>query len=83
MQSFPVSGVEVLKDLIQFWTGWPLLPMLKEEMKIGFLPNGHELAMADTCFNKLSIPTMHKEYKEFVKKMDISVCNGKVAFGKF
>jgi hypothetical protein len=54
-------------------------------MKVGFLPNdpNHILAMTDTCFNKLAIPTIHKEYKDFAKYLDISVSNGKVAFGKF
>ena len=59
--------------------------MLNNEMKVGFLPNdpSHILAMSDTCFNKLTIPTIHKEYKDFAKCLDISVSNGKVAFGKF
>lgn len=81
----PGSGEETLSDLVQFWTAWPSLPMLNDEMKVGFLPNdpNHILAMTDTCFNKLAIPTIHKEYKDFAKYLDISVSNGKVAFGKF
>ena len=81
----PESGEETLSDLLQFWTAWPSLPMLNNEMKISFLPNdpNQVLAMTDTCFNKLTIPIIHKEYKEFAKHLDISVSNGKVAFGKF
>lgn len=58
--------------------------MLNEKMMIGFLPNDskNSLATADTCFNKLMIPTVHNEYAEFMKFMDISVSNGKLAFGK-
>lgn len=75
---------ETLRDLLQFWTGWPCLPMLEEELKVGFLPNdaSQVLALSDTCFKELKIPTCHKEYKEFVKFMDISVSHGKVGFGK-
>jgi hypothetical protein len=73
-----------LKDLVQFWTAWPALPMLKDKMVIGFLPSDskNHLATTDTCFNKLMIPTVHNEYAEFMKCMDISVSNGKLAFGK-
>lgn len=73
-----------LEDLVQFWTAWPQLPMLNEKMMIGFLPNDskNSLATADTCFNKLMIPIVHNEYAEFMKFMDISVSNGKLAFGK-
>ena len=47
--------------------------MLNEKM-IGFLPNDSKtsLATADTCFNKLMIPTVHSEYAEFMKFMDLS-----------
>lgn len=75
---------ETLKDLVQFWTAWPQLPMMKEIMSIGFLPNEakHVLATVDTSFNKLLIPTVHQNYKDFAKSMDVSISNGKIAFGK-
>lgn len=74
----------MLRDLVQFWTGWPSLPMLGEEMKVNFLPSdaNQVLAITDTCFKTLKIPTCHTEYKEFSKYMDISISHGKVGFGK-
>ena len=53
-------------------------------MTVAFLPNYPKkvLAEADTCFKVIKIPTCHSDYKDFLKYMDISICHGKVGFGK-
>lgn len=79
------QGEERLSDLLQFWTGWPSLPMLEEKLSVAFLPSetSKVLAESDTCFKLLKIPTCHSEYNEFLRFMDLSLSHGKVGFGKF
>ena len=73
-----------LGDLLQFWTGWPSLPMLGEKLVITFLPKipRKVLAVCDTCFNTLAIPTVHEKYEDFRGKMNVCVQYGKIGFGK-
>lgn len=75
---------ECLNDLVQFWTGWPSLPTMAENMTVTFLAKEESkvLAVTDTCFQLLKIPVNHATYEEFRKFMDISVKYGKVGFGK-
>lgn len=75
---------EQLKDLLQFWTGWPSLPMMDEKLAVSFLPKDASkvLAVADTCFNSLEIPTVHTSYEAFRERMDVAVKYGKVGFGR-
>lgn len=75
---------EKLGDLLQFWTGWPSLPLMSEKLPVTFLPKetSKELPVADTCFKTLSVPTIHNHYDAFQSKMDVAVKYGKVGFGK-
>ena len=55
--------------LLQPWTGWPSLPIIKEKLTVAFLaktPN-KVLAEADTSFKVLKIPRYHTKYDNFVK----------------
>lgn len=75
---------ETVGGLLQFWTGWPSLPIVEDKIKVSFLaltPN-KVLAEADTFFKVLKIPTYHTEYDNFVKYMDLCISHGKVGFGK-
>jgi hypothetical protein len=78
------SDDEQLGDLLQFWTGWPSLPMMDETLTITFLAKepSKVLAVVDACFNSLSIPTIHSSYEAFRGEMDLAVEHGKVGFGR-
>ncbi len=57
---------------------------MDEKLKITFLAkeNSKVLAVVDTCFNSLAIPTIHSSYEAFQEKMDVAVKYGKVGFGR-
>jgi hypothetical protein len=74
---------EHLEDLVQFWTGWPSLPTMGEELSVSFLPKeGHVLPAVDFCFRQLKLPIAHEDYEEFKKSMDTSIKYAKVACGR-
>lgn len=67
-----------LTELLKFWTGVGQMPDINEDLELSF-PSADEdisLPVANTCFNKMVIPTRYNEYKEFVSKMDISLLYG-------
>ena len=79
------SGEETLRDLIQFWTGFPELPRdtsSKLWVKYGPQEPTKVLAEADTCSFTLRIATIHTQYENFRKFMDSSIAYGKVGFGR-
>ena len=70
--------------LLQFWSGWPSLPITEEKLTVSFLaktPN-KVLAEAETSFKVLKIPRYHIKFDNFVKYMDLSISHSKVEFGK-
>lgn len=76
---------ETLKDLLQFWTGYPQLPRDTScKLWVKYCPEQSTkvLAEADTCTVTLRIPTTHQLYKDFKKFMDCSIAHGKVGFGR-
>ena len=58
--------------------------MLGEKLVVTFLPKNPSkvLAVCDTCFNSLAIPTIYDKFEDFREKMDICVRYGNVGFGK-
>lgn len=79
------SRDESLKDLLQFWTGYPQLPqdsLSQLWVKFSVQQPVKVLAEADTCTLTLQIPTIHQQYEDFRKYMDFSIAYGKVGFGR-
>lgn len=79
------SEQETLKDLLQFWTGYPQLPrdtLCKLWVKYCPQQPSKVLAEADTCTLTLRIPTTHQQYEDFKRFMDCSIAHGKVGFGR-
>lgn len=67
------SQQETLKDLLQFWTGYPQLPRdTLSKLCVKYCPQqpSKVLAEADTCTLTLRIPTTHHQYEDFKRFMD-------------
>lgn len=79
------KGQAVFRDLLQFWTGYPALPMEPTTMiNVKYLANsaGKVLAEASTCPLILFVPVVHEEYNIFKDHLNKSIAFGKFGFGK-
>ena len=81
---FSETSEETLNDLLLFWTGYPTLPLGNSKLVVKCLEHvpGKVLPEANTCPMVLSIPSIHRSYKEFCSMMDKALTYGKSGFGK-
>ena len=66
--------------LLQFWSGWPSLPITEEKLTVSFLAKTPNKVLAEAVV--LKIPRYHIKFEKFVKYMDLSISHSKVEFGK-
>ncbi len=79
------KGQNDLRDIVQFWTGYPGLPIGQTTiMHVKYLETSTTkvLAEASTCSLILSIPVVHDQYDTFKEHINKSVSFGKIGFGK-
>ncbi|CAB4031643.1 G2 M phase-specific E3 ubiquitin- ligase-like [Paramuricea clavata] len=65
-----------LTDLCCFWTATNTLPPRSSTLLVKFNDDQSELPTAETCFNSLTLPTIHTSYDNFRRSMDTALRNG-------
>ena len=79
------KGQVGLHGLVQFWTGYPALPVDETTiMRVKFLVNNATKVLAEstTCNGTLQIPVVHEQYNTFKEYINKSVQFGKIGFRK-
>ena len=70
------DGQPTLLDLCCFWSATNTLPARGGTLLVKFDDGLSKLPYAETCFNSLTLPTMHLAYQEFEKYMNIALNYG-------
>lgn len=72
------------RALLQFWTGWTVVPFggLIKRLKLSFLPDddAKSLPTTSSCTKVLRIPTVHSSKKGFFQAMNVALKFGRVGF---
>ncbi|XP_067031279.1 uncharacterized protein [Acropora muricata] len=77
------AGRPLITSLVLFITGSTIIDP-QESFEVVFQTNTKKkLLEADTCFNRVLIPTSHKSYEEFADACKLSVMAGATGYGRF
>lgn len=79
------KGQVGLHGLVQFWTGYPALPVDETTiMRVKYLANNATKVLAEstTCNGTLQIPVVHEQYNTFKEYINKSVQFAKIGFRK-
>ncbi|CAL8298023.1 unnamed protein product [Arctogadus glacialis] len=77
-QYISLASSSELQQLIEFWTGWAVLP---DELYVS-VDRDATYPTASTCFTTLKIPTGCGSYRDFCFKLGAAVSTTKFGFGR-
>ncbi|CAL8361350.1 unnamed protein product [Arctogadus glacialis] len=77
-QYISLASSSELQQLIEFWTGWAVLP---DELYVS-VDRDATYPTASTCFTTLKIPTGCGSYRDFCLKLGVAVSITKFGFGR-
>ncbi|CAL8255139.1 unnamed protein product [Boreogadus saida] len=77
-QYISLASSSELQQLIEFWTGWAVLP---DELYVS-VDRDATYPTASTCFTTLTIPTGCGSYRDFCFKLGAAVSTTKFGFGR-
>ncbi|XP_076129024.1 uncharacterized protein LOC143110083 [Alosa pseudoharengus] len=67
-----------LRDLVEFWTGWTVLP---DQLYVS-IDKDLTFPVASTCFTTLKIPAGCRSYAEFCQNLSAAVSSTEFGFGR-
>ena len=77
------TGRTLITSLALFVTGSTIIDP-QESFQVSFQTNPEKkLLEADTCFDRVIIPTSHESYEEFARACKLSIIAGSTGYGRF